>query len=124
MQYHFNNIKTIDEQLLGENPTIIDILAKGVFGGVSVGGVNKDNTCENINSERVLAMDIRANVQAVIFNLHSLIDVMAHVIYYALGMNNSETNLSEHLISAKKVKDSLGIKHPEITVFFRHLVRP
>jgi hypothetical protein len=101
IRYHYEEINKLEKRLLGGKPTTEKRLLKaGWF-------FTKDARKE------LIKIDMRANVQAIVFNLHSLGDVIAHIIYYSLGMNrDNSTYLNEDKISLSTVKDKLKNVQP------------
>lgn len=55
---------------------------------------------------------VSANIVACIQSMHSLADILAHVVYFALGLNNGANKLKEQNISIGSVADLLR-KMPE-----------
>ena len=63
---------------------------------------------ENFSEFHWLITRIGAHVVACIQSLHAIADIMAHAVYYSLGMNRSDGALREGNISATTVLEILG----------------
>lgn len=63
---------------------------------------------ESFSEFHWLITKIGAHVMACIQNLHAIADIIAHAVYYSLGMNRSNNALREANISATTVLEKLG----------------
>jgi len=63
---------------------------------------------ESFSEFHWLITKIGAHVVACIQSLHAIADIMAHAVYYSLGMNRSDNALREANISTTTVLEKLG----------------
>lgn len=67
------------------------------------------NNIDVKNQEHEFKIACKANIMAILRNLHCITDLLAHVIYYSLGLNKKgNTELDLKYLSLKKVRDKLN----------------
>lgn len=94
-QYHYRELKQLVESHKSAHPTEREIF-KSVF------------VREDYEASTQFTIAYQANTLAIVRNMHSLPDIMAHVIYYALSMHiSTNTTIGERDICLTKVTKKL-----------------
>lgn len=96
-RYHYAEIqRLIESHMIGKDP-YYDYVRLII-----------DTDSETRDSEHEFSLAYRANVLALLKNLHSINDFLAHTIYFALGLNfNSKHVISPRALTLYKVKQKL-----------------
>ena len=94
--YHYHEANDLFREFVQENLT-----EKSLFWGIH-------QSDESFSEFHWLITKIGAHVVACIQSLHAIADIMAHAVYYSLGMSRSDKALREASISAATVLERLG----------------
>jgi hypothetical protein len=106
---------------------LIDSHVDGKSSGKDYIGLVLTNSHDVKNEEHEFKIACKANIMALVRSLHSISDLLAHTIYYSLGLNlNTQTKLTPRNISLYNIKEKLefvesySLLRKELKVFSTH----